>query len=274
MSRLTTRSATRGFTLIELLVVVAIIAVLAGLIAPALGKAKLKAYYINEINSAKQMMLAQHMYNDDHEGYIFPGYRYDLPASDRDGNPIEHPISARYPWRLAPYLGHHFEILYANKNKTLLHSFAGENENNYTYAASLFPSLGANSVFVGGDDMILSPTLAAFKKFGQFCVLKESDAKRPSQLFAFCSARSKFNERPTEGYYKVDPPFLLGRLWAEDWQKDLKPEAFGFVHPRFGQRTVSAMLDGHAEGLNLTQIQDMRYWANEADRPDWTLRKR
>ena len=30
------------------------------------------------------------------------------------------------------------------------------------------------------------------------------------------------------------------------------------------------MLDGHAEGLNLTQIQDMRYWANEADRPDWT----
>ena len=28
--------------------------------------------------------------------------------------------------------------------------------------------------------------------------------------------------------------------------KDIEPEAFGFVHPRFGQRTVSAILDGHA----------------------------
>lgn len=264
----------RGFTLIELLVVIGIISILAGMIAPALGKAKLKSYYINEINTAKQMMLAHRMYTDDQEGFIFPGYRYELPASNRAGIPIEHPINARYPWRLAPYLAHNFEILYANKNRSLLHSFAGNSENNYTYAASVFPSLGANSVFVGGDDLVLSPTSSAFKKFGRFCVIKESDAKRPSQLFAFCSARSQFNEKPTEGYYKVDPPFLLDRLWVEDWEKGLEPEAFGFVHPRFGQRTVAAMLDGHAEGLNLTQIQDMRYWANEADRSDWTLRKR
>ena len=274
MKYLTTRSARRGFTLIELLVVIGIIAILAAMLVPALGRAKLKGYYINELNTAKQMMLAHRMYSDDHEGYIFPGYRYDLPASDRVGNPIDHPINARYPWRLAPYLAHHFELLYANKNRLLLHSFASDNENNYTYAASVFPSLGANSVFVGGDDLILSPNSTAFKKFGQFCVLKESDVKRTSQLIAFCSARSQFNEEPAEGYFKVDPPFLLKRLWVEKWEKEIEPEAFGFVHPRFGQRTVSAILDGHAEGLNLTQIQDMRYWANEANKPDWTLQKR
>ncbi len=260
--------------MVELLVVIAIIAILAGMLVPVLGKAKIKAYYINEINTAKQMMLAHRMYSDDHEGYVFPGYGYDLPASDRAGNPIDHPINARYPWRMAPYLAHNFEILYANKNRALLHSFAGDNEANYTYAASVFPSLGANSVFVGGDDLVLSPSSAAFKKFGRFCVIKESDTKQPSQLLAFSSARSQFHEQPAQGYFKVDPPYLTKRIWTETWELGSEPESFGFVHPRFEQRTVAAMLDGHAEGLNLRQIQDMRHWSNQADRPDWTLSRR
>ncbi len=65
------RRACGGFTLIELLVVIAIIAILAGLLLPALASAKARAQRIQCMSNLRQLTLAWKMYAGDNNG-LFP----------------------------------------------------------------------------------------------------------------------------------------------------------------------------------------------------------
>jgi prepilin-type N-terminal cleavage/methylation domain-containing protein/prepilin-type processing-associated H-X9-DG protein len=215
-----------SFTLIELLLVIAIIAILASMLLPALNKARGMGYLANCTNNQKQIGTAMVMYVGDSADF-FPWYQYDIDASTRwrwntilckkyQVSGMSFWCSARPDWELS-------NVSIAGQWKTA-QTKGLPAVTNYFWQ---FSSYGYNAFYIGKDWVRPAGEADSTAKLGRM--------SKPSSTVL--TAESASNERNAAGKENAGGYTIYATYYA--------PGAGPVVRPVHDNRCVVAWADGH-----------------------------
>jgi prepilin-type N-terminal cleavage/methylation domain-containing protein/prepilin-type processing-associated H-X9-DG protein len=236
-----------GFTLVELLVVIAIIGVLAGLLLPALSRARAKATGIACLHHQRQLALACQLYVDDF-GDTLP-YNFGEPDTRRtvaegrhlnwvnnvmnwELDPLNTNLALIKAGGLGPYCGGSPELFACPSDRVLSDLQREAGWRGRSRSVSMNAMVGNAGSFMTEDYNVNNPGYRQFARLSQI--------PEPSGVFVF------IEEHPDS----INDGYFLNRLTVREWT-DL-PASY---HVGGANLTFA---DGHAE---------FRQWLNPSTRP-------
>lgn len=274
----------RGFTIVELLAVIGVVVLLVSLSASAVTVAQRAARQTTELAALRSALLAWTNYSLENGGAVIPGFLPGLPAFQPNGALIPTQtygggtnIAARWPWRLTPYLGGDMRALFVGSQADLWSKLENGDPEQLLYFASLYPSFGMNSTWIGGDSErlgFLPPTLQNGQRnpLANFYLRRISMARNPARVVVFASSRTSatVDGGIAEGYFRLESPIFMQPQWQEKYDSEV-PASWGNVSARYRDEACVGTIDGAVAAVGVSALRDMRRWADQADRADWSL---
>jgi len=234
-----------GFTLIELLVVVAIIGVLAGILAPALGRARASSERAHCASNLRQLHAANTLYADDHGYYVAAATDINSKSNLQRWHGARASISDPFVGKSGPL------ARYLGEEKTIrrcpgFRHFSEEQSDNIFEASC--GGYGYNDRGVGSRSYLAANGTDVAAKG-----MKPEAIARPAETVMFCDAA--FPEPLGKPAYLIEYSFAEAYRYVRAGGSE-NGQAYPSVHFRHNGHANVVWCDGHVSSETMSSTRD------------------